>query len=599
MLVYGDPKFSVLLDALFENCRSRIRRLNLASLDELRSLLIFAGQIEQAVADRDMKSATDQELANASAQLTDCAARLFCSKFLSRENSNDKRILTDAMERIRQIRSSAPALGKELVTVKVPEGCAFYALFPEQYCMTAANWVRQHSDRAEALVVGIRSIGTSLSAVVKETLCQAGCKALRLTVRPGGHPFQRRLTLDASKFASDVPVLIVDEGPGISGSSMASVAEAFISIGCRHVAFLPGHGNEPGNAASENVREIWRSTPRFVTPLEDIDWNGSSLEQSLQVRAEEIKGIKRSFERVENISAGLWQNLLPKDKIEWPASPPQFERLKYLCAARQGGSVIWKFAGLHGGLDGTDACETALARLLQLASAGYCPAPLDSFRGFVALPWVEGARLTWANAKDTSVLNWIGNYIVDAARPGLSASQNKIAIQRAAHMLHSNVKESLGESFLAKALALTDAAFEADVPLSYGDGHLAPHEWTRTADGKLFKLDAEGHAADHTLIGQQSLLWDIAGACVEWRLDTRSAAPLFEAIEARGIRADLEALRFYRAAYSAFRVGLFSLGLTQVSDEQQRIQLGRGRAFYLKHLTGILNAEAAIAQSAY
>src|SRR5947209_8245539 len=191
----------------------------------------------------------------------------------------------ETLDHITAVFGSAASLGNETVTVKVPEGYAFYALFPEQYCATTLNWTQQNSDPREALVIGLRSIGTSLSAVVKETLCQLGWKTRRITVRPDGHPFQRQLTLPAIYIASNSPVLIVDEGPGISGSSMTAVARAFISAGFGNIHFLPGHSYEPGIAAAPEVREIWRQTPRHVTPLEKIRWHGLSLEQSLLVQS--------------------------------------------------------------------------------------------------------------------------------------------------------------------------------------------------------------------------------------------------------------------------------------------------------------------------
>jgi hypothetical protein len=214
------------------------------------------------------------------------------------------------------------------------------------------------------------------------------------------------------------------------------------------------------------------------------------------------------------------------------------------------------------------------------------------------MPWIEGARMERSDAKDASLLRRIGNYIFDAAQPGLTGSQNRIAIERLAEMLRWNTKESLGEVFAEKTSALKDAALAAFTPLSYGDGHLAPQEWIRTGEGKIFKLDAEGHSADHTAIGEQSLLWDIAGAWIEWNLDPQTAAPLMETLEERGVRVDFEALTFYRTAFAAFRVGLFSMALAQVSGERERKRFAAARAFYLKKLVEVLTPEAMVAQSA-
>lgn len=74
-------------------------------------------------------------------------------------------------------------------------------------------------------MIGLRSIGTSLSAVVAATLQQSGIEVLpRVTVRPTGHPFARKVECLVVRPAAKA-FIIVDEGPVLSGSSMVSVAE--------------------------------------------------------------------------------------------------------------------------------------------------------------------------------------------------------------------------------------------------------------------------------------------------------------------------------------------------------------------------------------
>src|SRR5581483_261183 len=82
--------------------------------------------------------------------------------------------------------------------------------------------------------------------------------------------------------------LVVDEGPGISGSSMAAVAEALVRSGVHDIAFLPGHGGDPGWAASPEIRRRWRETPRYVTPLDSLTWNGRSLKQQFVMETEKL-----------------------------------------------------------------------------------------------------------------------------------------------------------------------------------------------------------------------------------------------------------------------------------------------------------------------
>src|SRR5947209_4153266 len=57
---------------------------------------------------------------------------------------------------------AAPQTPIEHVTIKEPEGYAFYAVYPEMYAMAA----RALPPSPNRLVIGIRTIGTSLGAAV-------------------------------------------------------------------------------------------------------------------------------------------------------------------------------------------------------------------------------------------------------------------------------------------------------------------------------------------------------------------------------------------------------------------------------------------------
>jgi hypothetical protein len=590
MLVYGDPKFSQSLKSLLAAFHKRLENAKLDSLDNLRTLLIQAGQLEQAVADYAMDHAVSGQLLSALAHLIDHVAAEFAGSWKGQGYRAEPRRIAEAFANVNR------ALAKNLtVTIKVPEGFAFYALFPEQYCATALTWAAQHSNCGEILVVGVRSIGTSLSAVVKEILAGAGLKVQRLTVRPTGHPFDRKIELDIPPPANTKHVLVVDEGPGISGSSMAAVAEALDAARLRDISFLPGHNGAPGPSATPAIRARWNRTPRYVTSIADVKWNSHSLEQSLTDKARELCG-GGPFESIQDLSIGRWRKFAFQNEHEWPATAIQFERMKFLCTRRDGISVLWKFAGLHCTEDGHSAAEATFKKLSSHADAGFSPAPLGVHLGFVATRWVEGTRLTRADLRDPSVLSRIGAYLVHAAGPALSASEHESAISRLAEMLYWNTKEALGDSLAESTRLFAEDAKKDKTTCSYGDGHLSPHEWIRCADGIILKTDCEGHAHDHTIVGPQSLLWDVAGALVEWDLSLRVATPLLSVIEQGGAPIDFEALTYYLLAYSAFRVGLLSLSLNQTSDAAEKNRLSLARNFYREKLEQWLTTEAAPAQ---
>ena len=86
----------------------------------------------------------------------------------------------------------------------------------------------------------------------------------------------------------------------------------------------------------------------------------------------------------------------------------------------------------------------------------------------------------------------------------------------------------------------------------YGDGRMAPYEWLHH-EGRLLKMDVWGHEWDHTCVGRQSYLWEVAGAAVEWRMNRSARMELL-----KRLNADDASLRSYTAAYCAFKLGLLS-----------------------------------------
>jgi len=89
-----------------------------------------------------------------------------------------------------------------------------------------------------AAVIGVRSIGTTLSAVALAALQKRGVHAERITVRPAGHPYACRTGFSpaqvrwiAQQRAQVADFMIVGEGPGAGGSSLLSVGEALLGAG--------------------------------------------------------------------------------------------------------------------------------------------------------------------------------------------------------------------------------------------------------------------------------------------------------------------------------------------------------------------------------
>jgi hypothetical protein len=211
----------------------------------------------------------------------------------------------------------------EQIAVSAPEGFAYYALHPLRYADLAGALPLSSSNVA---VVGIRSIGTTLSAVVAAALRRRGLAAERITIRPEGHPFDRRTEFSfgqrlwlAAQRARRAEFLVVDEGPGLSGSSFLSVGDALLQAGVprNSITFLCAAQPDPSRLRARDAARRW---PEF---------HSYALRQPVA-----------PAEAAVNISGGLWRRQLFDGACNWPASWVTMERLKFLS---RDGHQLFKF----------------------------------------------------------------------------------------------------------------------------------------------------------------------------------------------------------------------------------------------------------------
>lgn len=455
------------------------------------------------------------------------------------------------------------------VDLRLPEGFAFYGVYPEAY-IEAARRLRL---LAPPRVIGIRSIGTSLAAVVAAAL---GAPP-PVTVRPFGDPFARKIVippaLEHDLLQGDAHFIIVDEGPGQSGSSFCAVADWLLERGVPHerIALLPSHGGEPGASASDEHRRLWRRLQREVADFRDR-WREFVARSSATL-------LGPLDDAPRGISGGAWRQLRYANENEWPAVVPAWERRKFLVRAA-GESFVVKFVGL-GGIG-----EEKLATARALHSEGLVPEPVGLVHGFLIERWCEEASPL---RRDDKPVTEIGHYIGTRAKllPAMRGSGASIA--ELLEMARRNISLEFGD-----AAASSLDRFERRCPdlqrrvvRVRTDNKLDPHEWLRTSSNRLIKADAIDHHQAHDLIGCQDLAWDAAGAMVEFDLDQDEARGLVSRIEDNGARVDPDLLKFYRVAYLTFRLGQARLGesMTFAPAEKRRIRRsGERYAAELQHL---------------
>lgn len=468
------------------------------------------------------------------------------------------------------------------IEIKKPEGYAFYALYPEAYGEAASG-----SRVGHLRVIGIRSIGTGLSAMV------AAVTESRYpqTVRPLGHPFRRTVRpgpkLERALLQKgDAHYAIVDEGPGLSGSSFGAVADWLESkgVGQDRIHFFPGHSNDLGPEASEAHRRRWRTAQRHVIDMSAILASGINPAHRLSSWIADVIG--PVDEPIEDISAGRWRALRFARETEWPPAHLQQERLKYLVRS---GSTTWlcKFAGLGREGEVKSACAAALTE------ANFIPPVAGLRHGFIIEQWLDdGADLE--TVPRARLVDRVSDYhgfrarhLLDVERPGASLS----ALREMA--LH-NTAEALDETAARRLrISLPDLADRRARPV-VSDNRMHAWEWLRDGKGLVVKADAIDHARAHDLVGCQDIAWDIAGALVELRLradELDQVRIIVEGHSGRGI--DPLLVRFLLPCYLALQLGYYALAERALAFSTEAPRLHAARARYQGYLSSLLSKEQA------
>ena len=492
--------------------------------DELIEALLRAGELECALDDAGISAA---DVASLSDEL---ARSLIC-----RHRPN----------------LSAESLGSvsalqlpERVLLSPPEGFCYYALHPLDYVdlLSQANL-----QTPVAAVIGIRSIGSTLSAVVKSALESRGTAAERITVRPTEHPFDRKLLLNSSQrewvqsnARRNAVFFIVDEGPGLSGSSFLSVAESVVGNGVPHdrIVLLPSAKPNLEALLAPNAAARWSNFQTFA------------LNPTRYIPADDF------------IGGGNWRERIFTAEAEWPAVWSWTERLKYVSSH---GSSIFRFDGhAHYG-------KEVRMRSQLLAEYGWGPEVSSAGDGFSVSPWLAGIR---SAAIDSQTVAQLARYCAFRAEHFACEAHSPAQVEEMATV---NLERALGVS--------RKVVLPIERPV-IADARMMPHEWIRVSPERMLKVDAASHGDDHFYPGTTDIAWDLAGAITEWKLDEEAGDFLiseYQRISGDKVRGRL---REYLIAYCAFRLAFTSSAAISVSAEDEQARFRRESEVYRQRLSG-------------
>ncbi|HEY6968644.1 MAG TPA: hypothetical protein VJA94_05550 [Candidatus Angelobacter sp.] len=424
----------------------------------------------------------------------------------------------------------------ERLTLAVPEGFAYYALHPLAF---AGVLDRISPLPQQALIIGIRSIGATLSAVSAAALRVRGLHAERTTIRPKGHPYNRSADLSPqqgalvkSYAAANANFLIVDEGPGLSGSSFLSVAEALTTVGvpAEKITLICSHEPQIEHLCAENAARRWRQF-RSLAVCDDM-----RRPDLAQVWA----------------GSGEWRKYLLREERSWPASWLTFERPKYLSEGAQ--ARFFKFLGF--GHYGSEVAQ----REIKIAAAGFGPVPAIEDAGFGSYDFIGGRPMCAADLSESALARLAAYCALRAQSCALDAVDLAPLQQMAEHDLQ-------------------ELRFNLPVKLSLEkpvicDGRMQPHEWILTSSGQMLKVDSGLHGDDHFFPGPTDIAWDLAGAIVEWQMSPHQATAFIDMYR-RGSGDDPGArIHDYVVAYTVFRCAycLMAANAMQGTREQPRLE---------------------------
>ena len=429
-----------------------------------------------------------------------------------------------------------PQLPPAELLLSPPEGFAYYGLHPLQF---AQVFDRVTPRPPRAVVIGIRSIGTTLSAVSAARLGRAGIETQRMTVRPSGHPYDRRtefsprqLAMVRSGASGNAAFFIVDEGPGLSGSSFLSVAEALVSAGVpdRAITLVCSYEPHVDALCAPGAPQRWR---RF-------SWISAHAEP------------RRPPAATTYIGGGEWRRYLLPGGSAWPESWVSFERLKYLSGS--GDPRFYKFQGL--GHYGASVAQ----REQQVAAAGFGPLPLNESDGLFSYSLIDGRSMNAGDLSE-SVLARLAAYCAFRASAFAQEEADLPALQQ---MASHNLQELRFD---------VDCRLELERPV-LADGRMQPYEWRLTSTGQMLKTDAGTHGDDHFYPGPVDIAWDLAGAMVEWKMNAAQAATLLDMYRRASGDDPRPRLAPYLKAYAVFRSAycLMAANALQGTEEHRRLE---------------------------
>ncbi len=329
--------------------------------------------------------------------------------------------------------------------------------------------------------------------------------------------------------------LVVDEGPGMSGSSFLSVGDALLSTGVprSRITFLGTREPNPSSLTAPDAAQRWPAYRSYYTrPTKHLPPEAKHF-----------------------VAGGIWRGHVYADQQQWPASWLQMERLKFFSADHD---MVFKFEGY--GRFG----QAVHYRSRCVAEGGFGPMPIRFEEGFGVYPMLPGRSLNLGDSS-SAILQRLADYCALRSRTMHTSFPTNVELET---MLRFNVKEEFGIDLPASASELRVLK-----PV-IADGRMLPHKWI-DSNGILLKLDSAIHGDDHFFPGPTDIAWDLAGTIVEWALDDKDARLLLDYYHRSSGDNASDRIAPYLLAYSIFRTAFCKMASASMEGSEEEARLVR------------------------
>jgi len=185
-------------------------------------------------------------------------------------------------------------------------------------------------------------------------------------------------------------------------------------------------------------------------------------------------------------------------------------------------------------------------------------------------------------AQSTEVLDRIAEYCAFRAENFRASVES----DQLTEMVHFNLFEET-----KCEMRLPAGVFECESPI-VPDCRMQPHKWIRTGAGTIVKVDGAADGQGHFLPGATDVLWDLAGAIVEWNMNPDAQQYLLAQFQRRHRRVSKEKLAYFILAYSIFRLSYCKMAHSSTQTVAEKKRLRTAALYYGRMVDRTLERQA-------